>query len=177
MTATILPLETAARLHARLRDWLLENYQFESDDDQCLNDTLEGLSDFKEILAALAREAKYEEACAEALKGLIKEMQDRKARREAKAERLRDAVAWAMQEAGERKIDAPDLTISLGAGRSKVVPLGEPTPTTCPRFVVKTTTYTWDKKALAEGVTQGDPAAMELANVSNPQPTLTIRTR
>ncbi len=176
--ATILPLETATRLHVRLRDWLKKNYDFESDEDQCLIDSLDGISDFKEIVAKLAREARYEEAMAEACKGLIKDMQDRKARREAKAERLRAAIAWAMAEAAEKKVDAPDATISVRDGTPKLVFDREATTEDAGQgLATAKVTCSWNKEAVSEAIANLNNEAASIAHYEPATPVLTIRTR
>jgi len=178
MTAPTLQLENSARVHARLRDWLKEQFEFESDKDQCLIDSLDGISDFKEFAAALAREAKHEEAMAKACEGLIKDMQDRKARREAKAQRLRAAVAWAMQDAKETRVDAPDLTLSVREGKETLIFDRDPTPEDAARGLAKAKVVcSWDREAVSEAIVNGNNEAALIAHYEPATPVLTIRTR
>ena len=178
MTTTTLPLETATRIHVKLKEWLREQFAFENDEDQCFVDTLEGLSSFNEIVAALAREARYEEAQAEACKAIIKEIQDRKARREAKSERLRAAIAWALQEAGEKKVDAPDSTISLRAGKPKLIFDRDATPDVAARgLATAKVVCSWDKDAVATAIANLNNEAALIAHYEPATPVLTIRTR
>ena len=85
------------------------------------------------------------------------------------------ARAQAMDAAGERKIDAPDLTISVRAGKAKVVVDGEAGASSPERYVRVKQTYSWDRDALAIGLDQFDTDAMALAHWSNHEPILTLR--
>jgi len=170
------PLSTAVATHVALREKLKAEFGLE-DGEEALVDTLDGLSDLKELITLAARQARYEEAQADACKALIKDMQDRKARREAKAEKLRNAILWAMEDAGEPRIDAPDLTISLRKLTPSLIVVGEPSATSPAPYTKATTTFSWDKSALKQGVEIGDPAALEIAHFANQRPSLTIRTK
>jgi hypothetical protein len=167
-------LEAAVATHLALRDQLKAEYALD-DDDQTLIDTLDGISDLKELIAYAARQARYEEAQAEACKALIAEMQARKKRREEKAEKLRAAIIVAMEAAGERKIDAPDLTISVRAGKPKLVINGEADIGSPERYVRVKEVYSWDRDAIAIGLDQFDQDAMALSHWANPEPVLTLR--
>lgn len=169
-------LSTAVATHNALREKLKAEFGLE-DGDEALADTLEGVSDLRELIAIAARQARYEAAQCEACKGIIAAMQERMARRGEKAERLRAAIAHAMDAAGEKKIDAPDLTISVRAGKPKLVTTLEASALMPERYVKSTTTYKWDRDALAIGLDQFDQEAMQIAHLSNPEPILTIRGR
>lgn len=169
-------LEAAVATHLALHDLLKAEYALD-DDDQALIDTLDGISDLKELIAYAARQARYEEAQAEACKALIAEMQARKKRREEKAEKLRAAIIEAMEATGEKKIDAPDATISIRAGKPKLV-IGRPCEGTSPwRFVNVKKVYSWNATAISEAIALFDQEAMELAHWTNPEPILTLRGR
>jgi hypothetical protein len=170
------PLSTAVATHNALREKLKAEFGLE-DDDEALIDTLDGISDLKELIAVAARQARYEAAQAEACKAIIAAVQARMARRAEKAERLRDAIAHAMEDAGERKIDAPDCTISVRAGKPKLVierPCGGASPG---RFVNVKRVYSWNVTAISEAIALFDQEAMDLAHWSNPEPILTLRSR
>jgi hypothetical protein len=167
-------LEAAVATHLALREQLKAEYALD-DDDQALIDTLDGISDLKELISYAARQARYEEAQCEACKSLIAAMQERMRRRGEKAEKLRAAIIAAMESASERKVDAPDCTISISAGKAKVVVVREASESCPKRYVRVKQTYSWDRDALAIGLDQFDQDAMALAHWSNPEPVLTLR--
>jgi hypothetical protein len=167
-------LEAAVATHLALKEQLKAEYALD-DDDQALIDTLDGLSDLKELIAWAARQARYEEAQAEACKALIGDMQARKKRREEKADKIRAAIIVAMEAAGEKKLDAPDCTISLRVGRPKLVINGEADIGSPERYVRVKEVYSWDRDALAIGLDQFDQDAMALSHWANPETVLTLR--
>lgn len=113
-------LRHALAIHTELRDRLKAAYSLD-DDDPALIDTLEGLSDLDAAIAAVVREAREAEANANALDTIIEGNRQRKARWERKRESLRDLASWAMAESGLKKITTPDLTVSLRAGKPKII--------------------------------------------------------
>src|ERR1700691_6709933 len=78
-----------------LREHLLAEYQ--DIDDQTLRDTLEGISDLPEALAAAVRNYLGDLALAAALGMRISDMQERLARFEARAERVRALLTQVME--------------------------------------------------------------------------------
>jgi hypothetical protein len=97
--------------HERLRAQLLSD--FPDADDQTLQDTLEGLSDLPDMLAAVLRSQLEDLMSAKALRGRIAEMETRLARFERRAEKKRQLVTTVMEHAQLRKIVQPDFTASL----------------------------------------------------------------
>jgi hypothetical protein len=85
-------------------------------DETTLADTLEGLTDIHEVLAAIVRSALLDEALAEGLKGHIQRLQERLQRLTERGAARRQIARDAMVEVDIRKIAAPDFTVSVRAG-------------------------------------------------------------
>jgi len=85
-------------------------------DSQTLRDTLEGISDLKELISALIRSALDDEALCGGLSARIQDMKSRLDRLEARARKKRDLALRAMSEGDLPKIVEPDFTASLRVG-------------------------------------------------------------
>src|SRR6185369_16446123 len=107
-------LEFAAIAYRAIRDRL----QSEDPhiDEQTLADTVEGITDVHEIVAAVVRAALADEALATGLKGRIAEMQDRLERLQDCAAKRRQIAKDVMLELNLKKIIAADLTVSIRPG-------------------------------------------------------------
>lgn len=169
-------LSASAQAHIRLRDQIKDAYRL-ADDDAALTDTLDGISDFKELVAAVVREIRVEEAHISAIALLLADMESRLSRKKAKIERLRNSIAYAMSEAGERKIDAPDATISLRQCQPKLVFRVEPDDAPNGKFVKEKITLSWDREAVKAALSNDDEDARAVAHFTNANPTLSIRTK
>src|SRR5215210_3969211 len=82
-------------------------------DETTLADTLEGLTNLHEVLAAVVRSALLDEALAAGLAERIGEMQRRHERLQTRAASRRAIARDAMVEAEIKKITAPDFTVSI----------------------------------------------------------------
>ena len=82
-------------------------------DEQTLADTVEGLTDLHEIMAAIVRAALADEALATGLKGRIAEMQDRLERLQDCAAKRRQIAKDVMVELDLKKIMAPDFSAAV----------------------------------------------------------------
>ena len=141
-------------------------------DEQTLADTVEGLTDVHEILAAILRGALTDEAMACGLKCRIIEMEDRLARLKDRASKRRQIAKDAMVELDLTKLTAPDFTASIRAGMPALVVLNEDA---VPKIY-------WDpgeprlrRQFLANDLKGG--AEVAGATLSNPEPVLSVRTR
>ena len=94
-------------------------------DEQTLADTVEGLTDVHDIVAAIVRAALADEALATGLKNRITEMQDRLARLQDCALKRRQIAKDVMLELDIRKIIAPDFTVSIRPGMPSLLVLDE----------------------------------------------------
>lgn len=99
--------------YRRQREGLLEAFPELADDIDALADTLEGISMAPDLIAEFIRNAREDEANAEALASMLRDMADRKARFIARADRRRQAAMHVMAAIEIRKIEQPDFTCSI----------------------------------------------------------------
>src|SRR3974377_2483853 len=94
-------------------------------DEQTLADTVEGLTDLHEILAAIVRAALADEALTAGLKGRITEMQERLERLHERATKRRQIVKDTMVELDLKKLTAPDFRASIRPGLTALLGIDE----------------------------------------------------
>ncbi len=141
-------------------------------DEQTLADTVEGLTDLHEILAAVLRAALADEAMATGLKCRISDMQDRLARLQDRAAKRRQIAKDAMVELDLKKLAAPDFTASLRPGMPALVVLNEDA---VPKTYWEPGEPRLRRQILASDLKGG--AEVEGATLSNPEPVLSVRVR
>ena len=90
--------------------------EFADIDDETLEDTLEGLTDVRMIVAQVARSSLADDMMASALKQRIDEMRERLGRIEAGRERKRELALTALRQMGVQKLVEPDFTVSVKTG-------------------------------------------------------------
>jgi Siphovirus Gp157 len=139
-------------------------------DDPDLPQLLASESNIQGRIVNLLRVSRRTKEYAAALAKIIGEERERKERLDRKAERLRDVALWAMQETGLPKVEAPDLSASVSAGKPKVIIIDEQMLPDAMCRVERTA----NKTALAQALQHGPIPGAELANGT---PTLTVRTR
>src|SRR5215472_18823325 len=141
-------------------------------DEQTLADTVDGLTDLHEIIAAIIRAALADEALATGLKGRIAEMQDRLARLQDCASKRRQIAKDVMLELEIRKITAPDFTVSVRPGMPSLLILDE---AAVPSIYWQPVAPKLNRQGLLSELKDG--ADIKGVTLSNPEPVLSVRTR
>ena len=85
-------------------------------DDETVADTLEGITDLHEMIAAVIRSALVDEALQTGLRTRLEEMRSRLERFEQRSVKKRQLALEAMCEVELRKLEQPDFTASARAG-------------------------------------------------------------
>lgn len=111
-------LQTETKRVALIKERLLATH--EDLDEQTLADTLEGLSDINEMIAATIRSALEDESIVAALKSRLEAMKARLERFQIRAGSKREACASAMSELGYTKLACEDMTVTLRQASRKV---------------------------------------------------------
>jgi hypothetical protein len=141
-------------------------------DEQTLADTVEGLTDLYEIVAAIVRAAMADEALATGLKGRIAEMQDRLSRLQGCAAKRRQIAKDVMVELDIKKITAPDFTVSIRPGMPSLLVLDE---AVVPSIYWQPVAPRLDRQGLLSELKEGGD--IKGVTLSNPEPVLSVRTR
>ena len=141
-------------------------------DEQTLSDTVEGLTDLHEILAAIVRAALADEALATGLKGRIAEMQERLERLQERAAKRRQIVKDTMVELDLKKLTAPDFSASIRPGMPALLVIDE---AAVPSIYWEPREPRLDRQGLLAELKQG--ADITGVTLSNPEPVLSVRTK
>ena len=141
-------------------------------DDTTLADTLEGLTDLHEVVAAVVRSALIDEAMADGLKGHIQLLQERLRRISERAEERRRIARDAMVEVDVKKIAAPDFTVSVRPGAPGLVVVEA---NVIPEPYWRRREPILDRVGLINDLKRGTPVPG--ATLSNPEPVLSVRVR
>jgi Siphovirus Gp157 len=163
-------LEFAAITYRSIRDRLRANDP--QIDDQTLADTVDGLTDLHEIVAAIVRAALADEALATGLKGRIAEMQDRLERLHDCATKRRQIAKDVMLELDIKKITAPDFTVSVRPGLPALQVLDE---AAVPSIFWQPVAPRLKRQELLTELKGG--AEIHGVALSNPEPVLSVRVR
>ena len=141
-------------------------------DEQTLTDTVEGLTDLHEILAAIVRAALADEALAAGLKGRIAEMQERLERLQERATKRRQVVKDTMVELDLKKLTAPDFSVSVRPGMPALLVIDE---AAVPSIYWEPREPRLDRQGLLAELKQG--SEITGVTLSNPEPVLSVRTK
>jgi hypothetical protein len=163
-------LDFEASTYQALRVRLLA--EFPDIDEETLADTLEGITDLHEMIAAVIRSALVDEALYSGLRFRVDDMRERLSRLELRASKKRQLALEAMSEAGLAKLEQPDFTASVRAGSPALVVIAEeniPAPYLLPQ------PPKLDRQTILGELKRG--IAIAGAEMSNPKPVLSVRTK
>src|SRR5690348_10357542 len=141
-------------------------------DEKTLVDTLEGITNLHEMIAAVVRSALVDEALQAGLRTRIEDMRQRLDRLAERGLKKRQLALEAMNEAGLKKLEQPDFTASARLGAPPLIVNSEgdvpgtywiPQP---PKL---------DRRALTSDLRRGDQVPGSC--LGNPAPILTVRTK
>ena len=168
MDSSVLSVETSKYL--LLRRHLLEDYPEIDADTQ--RDTLEGITDLHEMIAAVIRSALVDEALQAGLRTRIEEMRQRLTRLAGRGFKKRQLALEAMNEAGLKKLEQPDFTASARLGAPPLVVTSDQA---IPEAYWIQQPPRLDRQTLTSDLRRGDevPGAF----LGNAAPILTVRTK
>jgi hypothetical protein len=141
-------------------------------EEECLLDTLEGITDLHEMIAAIIRSTLVDEALQTGLRTRLDEMRQRLARLEERGAKKRQLALETMCEVGLKKLEQPDFTASTRAGVPSLIIVSEglvPAPYWVPQ------PPKLDRQGLLADLKRG--AEISGAQLANPRPTLAVRTK
>jgi len=161
---------TSATTYHAIRDHI--RAQDPQIDEQTLADTVEGLTDLHEILAAIVRAALADEAMATGLKCRISDMQGRLDRLQDRAAKRRQIAKDVMVELDLKKLNAPDFTAAIREGTPSLMVINEDA---VPSIYWQPSEPRLNRQELAYELKQG--AEIAGVTLSDPEPVLSVRTR
>ena len=141
-------------------------------DAETLADTLEGLTDLREMLAELIRSALEDEALAVGLSTRLSDMKARLERFETRAKRKRQLALKTMGEADMAKLEQPDFTASLRQAAPALEVVAEDK---IPAAYWKPQPFKLDRQGLLQALKSG--TAIDGACLAPPQQCLSVRTK
>ncbi len=164
------PLLNELAHHTYLRERLAA--EFPDAEEETLVDTLEGMTELREMLAALARSRLDDLSLARALRARLDDMQVRLGRMEQRAEKKKTVLASVMDRAGMNKLTEPDFTVSL---RTTAPPLVVTNEHDIPEAFWKPQPAKLDRQSLVTALKGGREVAG--ATLGNGGVTIAVRTK
>ena len=165
-----LQLQTEVRRYQLLGEKIIQ--EFPSTDDETIRDTLEGITDLHEMIAAVIRSALVDEALHAGLRFRLDDMRERLSRLELRASKKRELALEAMTEVGLSKLEQPDFTASARAGSPALVVIAEES---IPEAYWLPQPPKLDRQAILGELKRG--IEIPGAEMSNPKPVLSVRTK
>ena len=153
-----------------LEERLLSNWPTLEED--WVLDTLEGITDLHEMIAAVIRSALVDEALHLGLRSRLADMRERLSRLELRATKKRELALEAMTEVGLSKIEQPDFTASARTGSPALVVIAEDR-------ISKAYWLPQPPKLDRQGLLGELKRGIEIpgAQMNNPKPVLSVRTK
>jgi len=164
------PLSVETTKYLQLKERILLNYPHA--DEETLSDTLEGITDLHEMIAAVIRSALVDEALQAGLRTRLEEMRQRLARLEERGAKKRQLALDAMTEVGLKKLEQPDFTASARAGLPPLLIVADdviPEPYWVPQ------PPKLDRQSLLADLKRGE--VIPGAQLGNPKPSLAVRSK
>lgn len=165
------PLPAQAAQYIRLRQELVEVYGLD-EEDPALLDTLDGQSDFTDVLAAMFRRAEELESHAASLDAQAKERRDRADIKRDRAAKLKRTIVHYMDAAGLPRLERPEFMISVAWSRRSII-VPDDVSALPPQYVREKIIRTPDKEALKQALETGE--VIEGVSLSNAHRTLRRR--
>jgi Siphovirus Gp157 len=141
-------------------------------DDETIRDTLEGITDLHEMIAAVIRSALVDEALHAGLRFRVDDMKERLSRLELRADKKRQLALDSMTDVGLTKLEQPDFTASTRAGSPSLLVIAEET---IPETYWLPQPPKLDRQAILGDLKRG--AEITGAQLRNPKPVLMVRTK
>ena len=163
-------LKPETHRYQKVREALLEEWP--DLDPETLADTLEGITNLHEMIAAVIRSALVDEALQAGLRMRLEEMRQRLSRLEDRGSKKRQLALEAMSEVGLKKLEQPDFTASARAGSPALVVVSEEG---IPRSYWISQAPKLDRQSLLAALKRGE--AISGTQLSNPKPSLSVRTK
>lgn len=153
-----------------IRQRLVED--FPSADEETLADTLEGITDLHEMIAAVIRSALVDEALQSGLRSRLEDMKQRLTRLEDRGLKKRQLALEAMTEVGLKRLEQPDFTAFTRAGLPGLIIVSE---SAIPVSYWVPQPSKLDRQSLLTDLKRGGD--IPGAQLGNPKPVLTVRTK
>jgi hypothetical protein len=163
-------LKAEVQIYNCLRRKVMDQYL--TLDVETIRDTLEGITDLHEMIAAVIRSALVDEALHAGLRFRLDDMKERLSRFDLRASKKRQLALDAMTEVGLTKLEQPDFTASARAGSPALIVIAEDS---IPEAYWLPQPPKLDRQAILGELKRG--IEIPGAQMSNPKPMLSVRTK
>jgi hypothetical protein len=159
-----------ASKYLQLKHRLITEYP--TADEETLRDTLEGITDLHEMIAAIIRSVLVDEALQAGLRTRIEDMRQRLVRLDERGAKKRQLALEAICEVGLKKLEQPDFTASARSGIPSLIVVSE---ASVPEAYWVPQPPKLDRQALLADLKRG--TEIPGAKLGNAKPTLALRTK